>query len=748
MKGDDAADDDDALGARTSFEVEAILGHRGTGDRSKYYIKWKGFPAEENTWELKTDLEADGLGDDILKYEQLQAGNSGGVSSAKRRRTVKRVVRVRNKPPGQLSPTGKNDAHYRRVAQEEAAAARAAEARAAETLRAEQATRTVPPGTFYLTRSVFLRGLALIYLTAFQVAYNQNPALLGDDGLLPAQAYWNRVNASVVAHEPHHHDNNKMLAAVSAAVSMDPAELARRVDGFVAAPNLLWFMPTGTRVAPTVQSFALVGSAIAAIVLLSGTANAPLLAVLWLLYFSIDGVGQRWYSFGWESQLLETGFLAIFAAPLLSLSRRAPNLGGWTVVWGYRWLIFRIMLGAGLIKIRGDQCWRDLTCMNYHYETQPVPGPLTQLFHAAPTWWHSVETGGNHFVELIVPFFMLLGRPWMIAAGVLQILFQVVLIASGNLSFLNWLTILPSLWCFDDAFLLKFSGYASGQMVRTAIREREAETANSDGGGVGSGGSTCASWGRGLVAGALALLLAYLSVPVVGNLLALDGQQAMNTNFNAFKIVNTYGAFGSITKRRTEIILEGTRADDPAEGRGAVWQPFEFKCKPGRVDRTPCLITPYHYRLDWLMWFAAFGNYQGHPWLLHLTAKLLVGDPAASGLLAENPFLADGAGPPKFIRAEHYEYKLEPPGSKNVWRRKRIGEYFPPLELGNPSFEKFIRAQGWVWPPQRGGGGGGGREGGSAGSTVPKAKTRNEKKKKKKKKKKRQKKKKKAKATN
>ena len=37
----------------------------------------------------------------------------------------------------------------------------------------------------------------------------------------------------------------------------------------------------------------------------------------------------------------------------------------------------------------------------------------------------------------------------------------------------------------------------------------------------------------------------------------------MNTSFDAWKIVNTYGAFGSITKERTEVVLQGTLAPPP-----------------------------------------------------------------------------------------------------------------------------------------------------------------------------------------
>ena len=114
----------------------------------------------------------------------------------------------------------------------------------------------------------------------------------------------------------------------------------------------------------------------------------PLMFLLWALYTSIVNVGGTWYSFGWESQLLETGFLATFMVPLLSLHRFPASLPfPWVCRWGNRWLLFRIMLGAGLIKIRGDKCWwPDLNCMDFHYETQPVPNPLSRHFHLTPHW--------------------------------------------------------------------------------------------------------------------------------------------------------------------------------------------------------------------------------------------------------------------------------------------------------------------------------------------------------------------------
>ncbi|KAM8951463.1 lipase maturation factor 1 isoform 2-T2 [Lycaon pictus] len=348
------------------------------------------------------------------------------------------------------------------------------------------------------------------------------------------------------------------------------------------------------------------------------------------------------------------------------------------------------MLGAGLIKIRGDRCWRDLTCMDFHYETQPVPNPVAYFLHQSPWWVHRGETLGNHFVELVVPFFIFLGRRMCVLHGALQILFQVILIISGNLSFLNWLTMVPSVACFDDATLgFLFPSGPGGLKYRVLKMQEEAAR----------GALAPLRYGcvvRRAVHLALAALVAWLSVPVVLNL--LSPTQIMNTSFNPLRIVNTYGAFGSITKERTEVILQGTAAPN-ASSPDAVWEDYEFKCKPGDPGRRPCLISPYHYRLDWLMWFAAFQTYEHNEWIIHLAGKLLANDASALSLLAVNPF--KGRAPPRWLRGEHYRYKFSRPGGPHAaagkwWLRKRIGPYFPPVSLRD--LEDYFRSREWPHP--------------------------------------------------
>ncbi|XP_046372084.2 lipase maturation factor 1-like isoform X1 [Haliotis rufescens] len=503
-------------------------------------------------------------------------------------------------------------------------------------------------GTFWLTRIVLLRYIGFIYFVAFLVALHQNKQLIGKDGLLPANKYLNNIKNRVGG---------------------------IKQDMFIQCPSIIWLFNYNTHLDQILDSLAYTGLALSLFLVIRGAANWFIMLALWVIYHSIVSVGQQWFSFGWESQLLETGFLAIFLCPVWNLStipQHTPT--SLIIIWAYRWLIFRIMLGAGLIKIRGDQCWRDLTCMNYHYETQPVPNPLSYYLHQSPELIHKMETLSNHFIELVAPFFLILGRRMTIIGGGIQIFFQVVLITSGNLSFLNWLTIVPSLACFDDRSLSwMFSGGSRSVKCQVAQIQHQTET--------GKVTPKMGGYIRRVFNISFGLLIAYLSVPVVQNL--LSQRQAMNTSFDSLRLVNTYGAFGSVTKERTEVIIQGTSSSDPSDP-GAKWLEYEFKCKPGNIKRRPCIISPYHYRMDWLAWFAAFQNYQYNPWLVHAAMKLLINDEGTTSLIAHNPF--EDRTPPKFIRVEHYRYVYTKVGSREAksgawWRRKHIGNYLPPISL-------------------------------------------------------------------
>jgi hypothetical protein len=490
--------------------------------------------------------------------------------------------------------------------------------------------------TYTLVRRGYLQGLGVIFLFAFLSLLVHLDPLFGESGLLPARRYIPLLKDAYDGHP------------------------------FWSRPTLFLFHVSD----PVMAGLAWTGLALSA-ALAAGCANAVLVAALWVIYLSFVNIGQIFYGYGWESILLEATFLAIFLCPLTRFRlSKAPLPPPLAVIWFIRWLIFRVMFGAGLIKLRGDACWRDLTCLIYHYETQPIPNPLSWYLHQAPPWFHKLGTLSNHIVEVIIPLFLFGPRRFRIVAGILFILFQVMLILSGNLSWLNWLTIVIAVPCFDD------------RALRACIPMRFRRERAEDHPPVVS--NTIWKIHRGVI-GALAVLLLVLSVNPIRNM--LSPHQVMNRSFDPFYIMGTYGAFGSIGRERYEVILEGTR--DRRLTPDTVWEAYEFPAKPGRLDRRPAIVAPFHYRLDWQIWFAAMQDYRHNPWLVHLVYKLLQGDDTPNRLLAHNPF---PDAPPAYIRIEHYRYRFTKPDdtSKNWWTRERIGTYLPPLSLDDPSLREFL----------------------------------------------------------
>lgn len=260
---------------------------------------------------------------------------------------------------------------------------------------------------YELSRTVFQRALATVYLVAFLSAALQFRALIGTRGMLPVPELLRRTPWRAAPGLFRLHYSDRFFAAVAWTGTALSLALIAGADGHVPlwAAMLLWAVP-------------------------------------WVLYLSIVQVGQVWYGFGWESLLLETGFLAV----LLGNADTAPPV---LVLWLLRWLLFRLEFGAGLIKMRGDACWRRLTCLDFHHETQPMPGPLSWFFHHLPRPVHRVEVAANHVTQLVVPFLLFTPQPVAGAAAGLMVLTQLWLVLSGNFAWLNWLTIVIALSAID-----------------------------------------------------------------------------------------------------------------------------------------------------------------------------------------------------------------------------------------------------------------------------------------------------------
>ncbi|WP_395759831.1 lipase maturation factor family protein [Streptomyces althioticus] len=458
---------------------------------------------------------------------------------------------------------------------------------------------------YWTSRLVFQKGLAALYLVAFLTAALQFRALIGERGMLPVPRFVARVPVRRSPSLFHLHYSDRFFAGCAWAGCAVAAALLAGADALVPlwAAMLLWLVP-------------------------------------WALYLSIVNVGQTWYAFGWESLLLEAGFLAVF----LGNDEVAPPV---VVLFLLRWVLFRVEFGAGLIKMRGDECWRRLTCLDHHHETQPMPGPLSWFFHHLPKPLHRVETAANHVTQLVVPFLLFAPQPVASAAAALMIVTQLWLVLSGNFAWLNWVTVVLALpvvaWPSDPPSV-----------------------------------GDAPLWYVVVVLTVSALLLALSHAPVRN---MLSRRQVMNRSFDPLHLVNTYGAFGTVSRVRHEVVLEGTADEVPREDSD--WREYEFKGKPGDPRRWPRQFAPYHLRLDWLMWFAALSPAYASPWFGGLVERLLENDPDTLRLLRRSPFPADA--PPRHIRARLFRYRFttwrELRETGACWERTYVREFFPPTRL-------------------------------------------------------------------
>jgi hypothetical protein len=475
-------------------------------------------------------------------------------------------------------------------------------------------------GDVWIPRLLLQRGMAAVYFVAFLCVARQFKPLLGERGLLPVPAYVGQ----------------------------------RR---FVEAPSLFCWRYSD-RLLDVVAWAGLLLSACALFGLTeAGPVWLTLIAwlLLWFLYLSIVNVGQKFFAFGWESMLLEAGFFTAFLGP----SHMRPSMIPILVL---RWMLFRTEIGAGLIKLRHDPCWRNLTCLLYHYETQPLPNPLSWYFHRLPAVLHRFSALFSHFVQIVVPFALFAPQPIASIAGSLIIFHQAWLIISGNYSWLNWLTVVLGFSAYSDrvlAFALPLAAPALAprpllfDMVLYLI-----------------GAATLA-----------------LSIQPVRNLFSKN--QLMNFSYNRFHLVNTYGAFGNVGRERYEIVIEGT--SDRLITQHTQWKEYAFKAKPGDPTRMPPQVAPYHYRLDWLIWFLPFSVavtgagiqvWSYNLWFLRLIRKILVGDAGLLRLMGRNPFPEQ---PPRFIRALFYQYRYTDNQQRLQtgawWARQLKGVYLQPVSL-------------------------------------------------------------------
>ena len=496
--------------------------------------------------------------------------------------------------------------------------------------------------THFRVRWIFLRGLALIYLVAFTSLWTQIDGLVGSKGILPTDQFMTGVSEQVKAN-------------------------GIGLDRYLLLPTLCWFNATDA----SLHWQCAAGVALS-ILLLVGIAPAPCLALLWLIYLSLSTVCREFLGFQWDILLLETGFLAIFFAPLQLWPRlRTETPPSRIVLWLLRLLLFKLMLQSGVVKLMsGDLLWSNLTALMVHYETQPLPTWIGWYAHQLPLWFQKFSCVAMFGIELVIPFLIFAPRRPRIVAAVLLAFLQLLILLTGNYTFFNCLTLLLCVLLLDDFALRRFS-------LRSR-RDNEADKPAPEPIRLLTSAAT-RRW-RYVVTIPLAILIVSItSLQLLGTFRVrstlLTPIAAVYQWVAPFRSLNSYGLFAVMTPSRPEIIVEGSND-------GVAWLPYEFKYKPGDLKRPPAFVAPHQPRLDWQMWFAALGRWQDNPWFGNFCLRLLQGSPEVLALVEKDPFPEK---PPRYIRATLYDYRFtdfaERRRTGQWWRRENPREYLPVVSL-------------------------------------------------------------------
>jgi hypothetical protein len=475
------------------------------------------------------------------------------------------------------------------------------------------------------SRWLFLRSLGVVFLVAFTSLGMQVIGLVGEHGIIPAAQLMANARA---AHAP-----------------------------FWALPTLFWLSASNGALRLGV------GAGLGLSLLLTfGVAQRYVLVCLWALYLSFVSVGDVFLGYQWDVLLIESAFFAALYAPS-TLSPRGPVAP--PSRWALRllsWLVFRLMFMSGAVKLlSGDPAWANLSALQFHFWTQPLPTALGWYAAHLPNRVLGVLCAATFFIELLLPFFVFGPRRMRQAAVFGFVLLQVCIALTGNYGIFNLLTTVLCLSLLDDAALGPL-WHLLRLRWRPALAQHEPDARPMRDRGV-------ALLGAVLFAVSLLPSLARLSPRTVAVTRPLLAAMAPFATFNA------YGLFAVMTKERDEIVVEGS--DD-----GQAWRRYQFPWKPSELNAAPGWVEPFMPRVDWQMWFAALGRCSENAWFLGLSQRLLEGEPTVERLMAKVPFVGH---PPRYLRSTRFGFRPEALAEKrrtgNYWQGEPKGPFCPVLTL-------------------------------------------------------------------
>lgn len=482
--------------------------------------------------------------------------------------------------------------------------------------------------SYRLTAWLFLRGLGLIYLIAFLSFYLQYKGLIGEQGILPFNLF------------------------------LKSAQTNLGTASYILIPAINWINSS-----EMFMHWQLLISIGLSVLLIAGIFPLGISILLWVSYLSVVNVGQIFMSYQWDVLLLETGFLSIFISSYKLISKpqsaRAPSP---ILIFLFRILLFKLMFSSGIGKLlSGDEAWRNLTALDFHYFTQPIPNPISWYLYQPPHWFHKLSVLITLVIEIIVPFFYFVPGKLRRISGYITIIFQLIIMASGNYTFFNLIAIFLCMFLYDDEILSTLIPYkenGSGTQYKF----------------LGIAGKSDNAAKVALVV--FAVLILCLNALQFGiryfGLREIPKPLITATRYiSGFRIVNNYGLFTVMTTERPEIVIQGSND-------GIKWSDYEFRYKPGDPKKSLRFVAPHQPRLDWQMWFAALGDYRANPWIINLLYRLKSGSAETIDFFWKNPFPDT---PPVYLRTVIYNYKFttikERKETGAVWKREYRGLYLP-----------------------------------------------------------------------
>jgi len=541
-------------------------------------------------------------------------------------------------------------------------------ARAASVLQRIFGPETGPESGSQIThlfpRWIFLRALGLIYFSAFYSLLFQIRGLIGPDGILPAHQYFQAVERSF------------------------PGTLRLWF-----APSLFW-VSSSNHALMLVTIFGLICS-------LSVVANIwprLMIFICFVCFLSFVTAAEDFSNYQSDGMLLEAGFISLFFAPRgfwpgLGAASAPSRASQFLILWEW----FRIYFESGLVKLlSGDPEWRHFTAMDEYYQNGPLPTWIGWYMQHLPHWFHAFTVGATLFMELALVFMLFLPRRIRIICFFIVTPWQIIVIATANYTFLNYLVLSEGFLLLDDQFLLRLLPQKLCSALSSKIwhPERSTEGAQSEDMLFGPDATNDVSdtatlrmtpkpWARHTTAIRLAIravFLTWIFYVTTAQLIRMLWRTAPLPSapiaaLEPFRIANQYGLFAVMTRGRYEIEFQGSND-------GQNWTAYPFRNKPQALDEPPRIYAPYQPRFDWNLWFASLGDWRQNSIVPLTEERLLTASPSVLALFAGNPF---SQSPPKYVRAVLWQYWFTSMAEKRAsglwWKRKLLGLYAPVLTL-------------------------------------------------------------------